>query len=123
LAIPTDDRPDAPTIQVTISIGVTAMARGESFELTDRLAASDSAMYHAKQAGRNKVAFAAPLRDMGLDADWTPSADPSSAHDGNSIHPVAPQPAGTPLASSPLSSHQVVLVQTEQRAASLCPER
>ena len=45
LAIPVDDRPDAPTLKVTISIGVTAMARGESFELTDLLAAADSAMY------------------------------------------------------------------------------
>lgn len=115
LAIPTDDRPDAPTLQVTISIGVTAMARGEKFELTDLLAASDSAMYAAKQAGRNQVAFAPPLLDMGLDAEWTPEADANPARNGNGAHP-----AGTPLTSSPLSSHQVVLVQGEQTAASLC---
>ena len=70
--IPIDDRPDAPTLRVTISIGVTAMARGETFELIDLLAAADSAMYAAKQAGRNRVAFAPPLRDMGLDAGLEP---------------------------------------------------
>jgi diguanylate cyclase (GGDEF)-like protein len=123
LAIPTDDRPDAPTLQVTISIGVTAMRRGESFELTDLLAAADSAMYAAKQAGRNQVAFAAPLRDMGLDAEWTPSADANPPHNGNGAHRDAGQPAAIPLASSPLSSHQVRLVQAERSAASLCPRR
>jgi diguanylate cyclase (GGDEF)-like protein len=125
LAIPTGDLPSAPTVQVTISIGVTAMERGESFELTDLLAAADSAMYAAKQAGRNQVAFAPPLRDMGLDAEWTADADANSAPNGNGngdgVHRDGAQPAGTPLASSPLSSHRVVLVQGEQAAASLCP--
>ena len=115
LAIPTDDRPGAPTLTVTISVGVTALARGESFELTDLLAAADSAMYAAKQAGRNRVAFAQPLRDMGIDAAWTTSADNSGA--SPSAGPVAQQPA----ASTPLSSHRVVLVQTDQAAASLVP--
>jgi diguanylate cyclase (GGDEF)-like protein len=124
LQIPTDDRPDAPTVQVTISIGVTAIARGESYELTDLLAASDSAMYAAKQAGRNQVAFAAPLRDMGLDEAWnsTPDADAGSAA-SSETRDGAPQPAGIPLGSSPLSSHRVVLVQAEQTAISLCLRR
>jgi diguanylate cyclase (GGDEF)-like protein len=121
LKIPTDDRPDAPTLQVTISIGVTALARGETFELTDLLAASDSAMYAAKQAGRNKVAFAPPLRDMGLDEAWNSTQDADSA--SNETRDGAPQSAGTPLGNSPLSSHRVVLVQTEQTAASLCLRR
>jgi diguanylate cyclase (GGDEF)-like protein len=121
LKIPTDDRPDAPTLQVTISIGVTALARGDSYELTDLLAASDSAMYAAKQAGRNQVAFAGPLRDMGLDEAWSSTSHAGSAPGGT--HPGAPQPAGTPLGGSPLSSHQVVLVQTEQTVVSLCPPR
>jgi diguanylate cyclase (GGDEF)-like protein len=120
LAIPTDDRPDAPTIKVTISIGVTAVARGESYELTDLLAASDSAMYAAKQACRNQVAFAPPLRDMGLDQAWTSTPDADSTNNG---HVGAPHPAGVSLGNSPLSSHRVVLVQTEQTAASLCPRR
>jgi diguanylate cyclase (GGDEF)-like protein len=113
LAIPVDDRPDAPTLSVTISVGVTALARGESYELTDLLAASDSAMYAAKQAGRNLVAFAAPLRDMGLDAVWD-SADDSAAAPGAHL------PARATL-GSPLSGHRVRLVQSEHTAASLCP--
>jgi diguanylate cyclase (GGDEF)-like protein len=115
LAIPTDDRPDAPTVKVTISIGVTAMVRGETYELADLLAAADSAMYAAKQAGRNQVAFAHPLRDMGLEAAWDPTERPDAKQD------KASHPAGAPLVSSPVSSHSVVLVRNEQTAASLCP--
>jgi hypothetical protein len=81
-------------------------------------------MYAAKQAGRNQVAFASPLRDMGLNAAaWSPATDAESARAGNGSHPAAPQPAAAPLGNSPLSSHQVVLVQTEQTAASLCLRR
>ena len=68
LAVPVDDRPTAPCVRLTISVGVTAMPSGTSHELTDLLAAADSALYHAKQTGRNKVAVAAVERDMGLDA-------------------------------------------------------
>jgi diguanylate cyclase (GGDEF)-like protein len=121
LAIPTDDRPDAPTLSITISIGVTALARGESFELADLLAAADSAMYAAKEAGRNQVAYARPLRDMGLDEAWTPAPSADSAH--NAIPAGSGEAASAPLANSPLSSHQVKLVATEQNALSLCPRR
>jgi diguanylate cyclase (GGDEF)-like protein len=120
LDIPTDDRPGAPTLKVTISIGVTALERGEAFELTDLLAAADSAMYAAKEAGRNQVAFAPPLRDMGLDEAWSPGEDDDAARDGDGADSRARQAAGTPLGNSPLSSHRVVLVQTEPAAASLC---
>ena len=123
LEIRTDDRPDAPTLKVTISIGVTCMARGESFELADLLAAADSAMYHAKQAGRNQVAFAYPLRDMDIDTPWTPGPGVASATKGYDAHPSAARRVGTPLASTPLTSHEVVLVQAEPSAASLCPRR
>jgi diguanylate cyclase (GGDEF)-like protein len=121
LTIPVDDRPNAPTIQITISIGVTAVARGESLELIDLLAAADSAMYHAKQAGRNRVAYAAPARDMGLDAALGPA---TSAPDGRLIDAAQRGEAlsGTPQSTArPLASHQVVLVQVDQAAASLCP--
>jgi diguanylate cyclase (GGDEF)-like protein len=67
LAVPVDDRPTASCVRLTISIGVTAMASGASHELTDLLAAADSALYHAKQSGRNRVAVAAAERNMGLD--------------------------------------------------------
>jgi diguanylate cyclase (GGDEF)-like protein len=140
LAVPIDDRPDAPTLTVTISIGVTAIGRGESYELADLLAAADWAMYAAKQAGRNRVAFARPLRDMGLGAAWVsasdrPASDRTLAHDG-AVHgstpasdtvgadgasPVRSRPVAAPVSSLPLSSHRVVLVQSEPTAASLCP--
>jgi len=120
LEIPTDDRPGASTLKVTISIGVTSMARGEAFELADLLAAADSAMYHAKEAGRNQVALAHPLRDMGINAAWTPDTDAASANNGSDAHPSATRRAGTPLASAPLTSHRVVLVQAEPSGASLC---
>ena len=112
MAIPTADRPDAPTLKVTISIGVTSLEPGETYELADLLAAADSAMYAAKQAGRNQVAYAPPLRDMGLDA-W------SSAADADRGVPSA----GTPLVGNLLSGHRVVLVESEQTAASLCLRR
>jgi diguanylate cyclase (GGDEF)-like protein len=121
LEIPVDDRPDAATLKVTISIGVTAMTRGEVYELTDLLAAADSAMYAAKQAGRNQVALAQPLHDMGFDAAWESTPEADSRYAGT--HNGAPHAAGNPLGSNPLSSHRVVLVQTEQSAASLCPRR
>ena len=122
LDIPTDDRPDAPTLRVTISVGVTAMARGEAYELTDLLAAADSAMYAAKQAGRNRVAFAPPLHDMGIDAAWDAGQDEDAAPVAGSSS-GAPQPTSLPTGSTPLSSHRVELVQTDQAAASLCPQR
>ena len=126
LEIPADDRPDAPALNVTISIGVTAMSRGESYELTDLLAAADSAMYAAKQAGRNQVAFARPLHDMGLGAALSPASDVASEHgrsrDGAPQAVAAPL-NGSPLNGSPLASHRIELVQTEQKAISLCPQR
>jgi diguanylate cyclase (GGDEF)-like protein len=124
LEIPVDDRPEAPTLKVTISVGVTAMARGESFELTDLLAAADSAMYAAKEAGRNRVAFAPPLHDMGIDAAWNgaESADgaPASAAGASSGEP---RHEVLPAGGTPLSSHRAVLVQMDQPATSLCPAR
>jgi diguanylate cyclase (GGDEF)-like protein len=115
LAIPVDDHPDAPTLSVTISIGVTALSRGQSFELTDLLAAADSAMYHVKQAGRNQVAFAAPLRDMGLNAAWDAAGDEAASRRGGG--PGSDQAVG----STQLSGHRVELVRSEHTAASLCP--
>ena len=112
LAIAVDDRPDAPTLKVTISIGVSALTCGTSYELTDLLAAADTAMYAAKQAGRNQIALARPLHDMGLNAAW------ESPRPGLGL---AADDADAALGTSPLSGHRVELVQSEQTAASLRP--
>jgi diguanylate cyclase (GGDEF)-like protein len=71
MAVPIDDRPNAPTVRLTISIGVTAMEAGEARELTDLLAAADSALYEAKQTGRDRIAMHPAERNMGLDAEFT----------------------------------------------------
>jgi diguanylate cyclase (GGDEF)-like protein len=62
LAVPIDDRPEAPVVQITISIGVSTMERGGTRELIDLLTAADSALYGAKQTGRNRVCAAAPVQ-------------------------------------------------------------
>jgi len=62
LRVPISDRPEAPCVQVTVSLGVSAMRSGEKRELADLLAAADSALYHAKQTGRNRVCVSAPVQ-------------------------------------------------------------
>lgn len=64
MAVAVDDRRDSPCVRLTISIGVTAMAAGASGDLTDLLAAADSALYQAKQTGRNRVAVAPIARQV-----------------------------------------------------------
>jgi diguanylate cyclase (GGDEF)-like protein len=101
LAVPVDDRPGGPVVKVTISIGVTSIARGETRELIDLLAAADSALYQAKQGGRNRVAVSptdrtAPLEVLnpGLAAAPRPrdetrsTTDPVSAPNAQSPRPV-----------------------------------
>jgi diguanylate cyclase (GGDEF)-like protein len=92
MAVPVDDRPNAPTVSLTISIGVTAMEQGESRELTDLLAAADSALYHAKQTGRNRIAVHAAERNMGLDTEF----------DGHRMGDVQVDPTGASLRLSML---------------------
>jgi diguanylate cyclase (GGDEF)-like protein len=62
LAVPVDDHPGAECVGVTISIGVSAMERGEPCEFSDLLTAADSALYEAKQAGRDRVCRAGAVR-------------------------------------------------------------
>ena len=79
-------RPDTRTI----SVGVTAMEGGTGHELTDLLAAADSALYHAKQSGRNRIAVATAKRNMGLDApfDGRDVGDVQVDSTGPSLRPV-----------------------------------
>jgi diguanylate cyclase (GGDEF)-like protein len=67
MAVPVSDAPDAFGVQVTISIGVSAMEPGMTRDLTDLLAAADSALYRAKQSGRNKVAVARHVHKVELE--------------------------------------------------------
>lgn len=71
-----DDNPGAVAVRLTISIGVAAVDRGATRKLTDLLAAADSALYQAKQAGRNRVA-AAPVavQDVELEVGISDSAE------------------------------------------------
>jgi len=55
MAIPVDDLDEsAGYVRLTISVGVASLD-GVSRELTDMMAAADSALYHAKETGRNKT--------------------------------------------------------------------
>jgi diguanylate cyclase (GGDEF)-like protein len=67
MVTPVDDAPEAPGVQVTISIGVSAMEPGMHRDLTDLLAAADSALYRAKQTGRNRVAVARHVQKVELE--------------------------------------------------------
>jgi diguanylate cyclase (GGDEF)-like protein len=96
MAVPVSDRPSAARVQVTISIGVTAMEAGRSRELTDMLAAADLALYRAKQAGRNRVSVAR----SGLKAEL------KTGFSGTAVGPVAgplgADPAGASLVPAAL---------------------
>ncbi len=59
MPISTSDDPGAESLHVTVSIGVAALGtawdRTSGNQFTDMLAAADSALYRAKNAGRNQV--------------------------------------------------------------------
>ena len=54
MSIPVDGDEAGRAVTLTISVGVAALD-GERRELTDMLAAADSALYYAKETGRNKT--------------------------------------------------------------------
>ncbi|MBO0803264.1 MAG: GGDEF domain-containing protein [Nocardiopsaceae bacterium] len=70
MAVPVSDAPGSACVRLTISIGVTAMEAGHARDLTDMLAAADSALYQAKQAGRNRVSVAGHDLDAELQAGF-----------------------------------------------------
>ncbi len=62
MTIPVDDSdPSGRFVKLTISVGVAALD-GERRELTDMLAAADSALYYAKETGRNRTHVIAATR-------------------------------------------------------------
>ena len=62
MTIPVDDSdPAGRSVTLTISVGVAALD-GERRELTDMLAAADSALYYAKETGRNRTHVIAATR-------------------------------------------------------------
>ena len=55
MSIPVDDDDESgPSVRLTVSIGVTVLDN-DSRELTDLLADADTALYYAKENGRNKT--------------------------------------------------------------------
>jgi len=87
MAVPIEDRPNAPIVRLTISVGVTAMEQGETRELTDLLEAADSALYHAKETGRNRVALHAAERARELEVELV----------GHGVEDVQVDPTGASL--------------------------
>jgi diguanylate cyclase (GGDEF)-like protein len=75
LQIPVDDEPDCNIfVRLTISVGVAALD-GTSRTLTDLSAAADSAMYYAKQTGRNKTHMITAAAQSALPSPRPPSRD------------------------------------------------
>jgi diguanylate cyclase (GGDEF)-like protein len=87
MEVPVNDIPGAACVRLTISIGVTAMDAGHPRDLTDMLAATDSALYQAKQMGRNRVCVARQIQRVELeigmpDLPEVVEADPAGASSG-----------------------------------------
>lgn len=81
MAVAVDDRHDAAVVRLTISAGVAAIAGYSSCELTDLLAAADSALYRAKQTGRNRVAVApVAVQDVELEVGISDPAEMRQAN-------------------------------------------
>lgn len=75
----------APEARLTVSIGG-AVLKTAGIDLTDLLAAADHALYRAKSAGRNRVAFAAGASDPTLSVVGPAAPSPSRSW---SVPPLA----------------------------------
>ena len=76
MAVPVDVTPGSVCVRLTISVGVAAVDGGATRELTDLLAAADSALYQAKQTGRNRIAMApVAVQDVDLEVGINGSAE------------------------------------------------
>ena len=98
MTVPVSDSPGAACVRLTVSIGVTAMKAGRIRELTDMLAAADSALYQAKQAGRDRVSVArfGAGTELAVRLDGQP-VEPV-------VEPVRIDPAGASLGLAALRS-------------------
>ena len=118
LEVPVDERPGGPVVKVTISIGVTSIARGETRELIDLLAAADSALYQAKQSGRNRVAVSPTDRTAPLGVLSAGLA--AAPHPRDESRPTTdPHPAPSTPSPRPVQVH----VQANPTSLSLCQNR
>jgi diguanylate cyclase (GGDEF)-like protein len=73
MLIPIGEDPAGPCLRLTVSVGVAALERIGP-ELTDLLAAADSALYRAKQTGRNRTHIATTKPSL---AQIIPAARPA----------------------------------------------
>jgi diguanylate cyclase (GGDEF)-like protein len=65
------DDPDTPPLRLTVSIGVAALTdRGD--QITDLLAAADTALYRAKAAGRDQVWMITDTATIGASGQVSP---------------------------------------------------
>jgi diguanylate cyclase (GGDEF)-like protein len=84
MPIAAGDDPAAKAIQVTVSIGVAALGttwnRGTGSQLTDLLAAADTALYRAKGGGRDQVCMVTDTAAVAVTADSSPAEDQVPSH-------------------------------------------
>jgi diguanylate cyclase (GGDEF)-like protein len=79
MPIAAGDDPAAEAMQVTVSIGVAALGttwnRGTGSQLTDLLAAADTALYRAKGGGRDRVCMVTDTAAVAVTADGSAAED------------------------------------------------